>query len=99
MLIMFASHFTKFVIHNAPVFFHSLGETRTLDFTFQPGSGVPLDVYFLMDFGTSEFGNEMIDDFFFFKNNLPRICKLSTARLLCTDSDASSCVCESHPEF
>lgn len=49
------------------------GETRTLDFTFQPGSGVPLDVYFLMDFGTSEFGNEMIDDFFFFKNNLPRI--------------------------
>ena len=83
MLIMSASHFTNFVIHNVPVFLHSLGETRTLDFTFQPGSGFPLDVYFLMDFGTSEFGNEMLDDFNFFRNNLSRICKLSTARLPC----------------
>jgi hypothetical protein len=41
------------------------GETKSIDFTFQPGSGFALDLYFLIDLGET-----MADDFANFRNNI-----------------------------
>ena len=82
---------TLYVVHGAPVCLHSIGETKTVDFTFQPGTSFPLDVYFLMDFGDSEFGNFMLDDFRFFGSNLNEIRKLPPAWI--SDVCLYVCVC------
>ena len=94
---------TLYVVHGAPVCLHSIGETKTVDFTFQPGTSFPLDVYFLMDFGDSEFGNFMLDDFRFFGSNLNEIRKLPPAWIsdvcLYVCVCVCVCVCESQSKF
>ena len=87
---------TLYVVHGAPVCLHYIGETKTLDFTFQSGASFPLDVYFLMDFGDSDFGNFMLDDFRFFGNNLNEIRKLPPAWIC--DVCLYVCVCVNHSQ-